>query len=662
MATLPGYFGIGLKSAVNDLSWMTGSGIPWDYRYQYFNVPDWEGWASPGGGQFASNYVSDSLSNSYVPVITRYGASIANLQNASYANSYYADYVLLLQKIHGWYNWNTVSANNNYLTLSADNVTVTDNNTTLADQMAVSGNSRSAGKYTFEFTIIANNSTHLQVGLAYPGAIYNPNYLGANNGSAGIGVGGLFINNQVVATTPALSYASGDRVDIAVDFDAKLIWSRKNGGVWNNSSTASPSTGTGGASIATLSTAHSYAPAASLYAPGDQVSVNLAAPPALSGFTTWNDATTLAKPIVVHIEPDLWGYMQQGYGDDPTQVPISVASSGFTGLGALPNNAAGFAQALVSLRNTYTPNVILAWHASFWGPNNGYDPTLSNPQAYQTPQATGGRVATFYNALGAPFDMIFHDPSDADSAYKVIVRGQTPTGNGGAWWFPAAFASYEHYIAAVYSGTGLNSMLWQVPVGNTLYDTCNNTSHHFQDNRPEYFLASGSGWWGSSSATNIDNYIGAGVIGLLIGDGQSLSNPATTDYEDAAGDGITNPLPLSSNGNPVNSNPNNLVSSYSDDDGGFLRLSAQAYYVAGPISISAPASQPPTFAIGATVETTTTAHVYMNKPLSKPYKTEPAGMFGTINDGPTVAGGYTWWSVRFSNASGWVVQNQLTMQ
>jgi hypothetical protein len=65
-----------------------------------------------------------------------------------------------------------------------------------------------------------------------------------------------------------------------------------------------------------------------------------------------NAAASGVSPIVFHIEPDLWGFMQQDHGDDPTVIPVSVASSGFAGLGGLPNNARGFAQALVSLRDT----------------------------------------------------------------------------------------------------------------------------------------------------------------------------------------------------------------------------------------------------------------------------------------------------------------------
>jgi hypothetical protein len=33
------------------------------------------------------------------------------------------------------------------------------------------------------------------------------------------------------------------------------------------------------------------------------------------------------RPVIVHVEPDMWGYMQQRYGADANTVPVKVASS-----------------------------------------------------------------------------------------------------------------------------------------------------------------------------------------------------------------------------------------------------------------------------------------------------------------------------------------------
>src|ERR1700751_149132 len=65
IAALPGHFGIGLRSTQNELTCMTNSRVPWEYRYQYIN-PGWKNWNSPSG-QFAYNYTNDSVNNGYIP-------------------------------------------------------------------------------------------------------------------------------------------------------------------------------------------------------------------------------------------------------------------------------------------------------------------------------------------------------------------------------------------------------------------------------------------------------------------------------------------------------------------------------------------------------------------------------------------------------------------
>jgi hypothetical protein len=455
---------------------MTNSGVPWDYRYQYMNL-GWRSWNSPDA-QFASMYAADSFSNGIVPVYVWYeigtGAAGApesaiftpsGIQNPANMSPYYSDFVLLLQKIEHAGDWDASQhfGGGGAIDFSADN-TVTSVTTVHAGQDSIvhSRSFHSTGKWAFRVINIGGGP----LGIGLSDNTNSDAFIGNTTHSVGMfsGSGHVFLNNVQIAALPAnFSSSAGDVVDVAVDLTGKLIWFRANGRNWNASPTANPTTGVGGISIVGITNA--LTPAVDMSVNGQFASASFISPFTLSGFASRNVPTK----AIVEIEPDLWGYMQQNYGDDPTQVLVSVASSGFSGLSGFPNNAAGFAQALLALRNTYAPTVILAWHASMWGPNNGYDPTLSSPASYQTPQVTGGRVATFYKALNAPFDMIFHDPSDADSAYKVIMRGQAPSGNYGAWWTNSAFTSYLQYIGTVYQGTGLQSMLWQVPIGNTLY-------------------------------------------------------------------------------------------------------------------------------------------------------------------------------------------------
>ena len=61
----------------------------------------------------------------------------------------------------------------------------------------------------------------------------------------------------------------------------------------------------------------------------------------------------------------------------PRRVPAKVSETGLSELAGLPSNVAGFAQAVVKLRDTYAPNVFLGYHISVWG--TGIDIALSNP-------------------------------------------------------------------------------------------------------------------------------------------------------------------------------------------------------------------------------------------------------------------------------------------
>jgi hypothetical protein len=58
------------------------------------------------------------------------------------------------------------------------------------------------------------------------------------------------------------------------------------------------------------------------------------------------------KKVVLHVEPDLWGYTQQASNNnDAKSVAVEVASTGIEELKGMPNNLVGFAQAIMVLRD-----------------------------------------------------------------------------------------------------------------------------------------------------------------------------------------------------------------------------------------------------------------------------------------------------------------------
>lgn len=251
-------------------------------------------------------------------------------------------------------------------------------------------------------------------------------------------------------------------------------------------------------------------------------------------------------PVVVHVEPDLWGYLQQRSQQDATV--LSTAQS--------------FSQQLVALRDTYAPNVVLAAHASMW--SSGFD-VASNTDPNLNVAAQAHSTATFLAAAGS-WDAIFNDVDDHDAGWWEATHQTSQFFTH--WWDPAnqRFPNFSRYLSWVHelkTTTGLPQLAWQVPVGNQYFLTMNNTCGHYQDNVAAYFIG------------HPQDLFAAGLIGVMFGAGNGCQ---TTQY-DSRGDGITN------NGGQPTTDPeggctacNVHTSQFADDDGGYLRQFVGQYY------------------------------------------------------------------------------------
>jgi hypothetical protein len=125
------------------------------------------------------------------------------------------------------------------------------------------------------------------------------------------------------------------------------------------------------------------------------------------------------------------------------------------------------------------------------------------------------------------------------------------------------FHRWETYLASVVAAAGRPAVVWQVPEGNQWFDTQNDTWGHYQDNRSEYFFG------------HVQELIDAGAIAVLFGAG----NAGSTVHTDGQGDGVTNPASFcTTEGVSSGQVCDDHTSAYADDDGGFIRLSAQQYY------------------------------------------------------------------------------------
>ena len=280
---------------------------------------------------------------------------------------------------------------------------------------------------------------------------------------------------------------------------------------------------------------------------GDEAQVDLAHlhdPQLMQAY--WADVRLLfrrirgSKPVVVHVEPDLWGYIQQvSRADDAATVPGAVA----------------FAQQWVALRNELAPNAILAWHLSGFGTQHDIvyeDPPDLTVVAYAT------RSAVFYRSLQARFDLSFEDFSDRDAGFY-----QKQQGNAKTWFTSADFHRHLLYGRTFVRLAGIRMAAWQIPLGNTLMRAMDDTWGHYQDNRVQWLLG---------ARAHLAAYVQAGYVGFLFGGGAA----GTTCACDAQKDGVTNPAPIDGNSRP---------SLAADDDGGLFRSLARAYYKAGALRL-----------------------------------------------------------------------------
>jgi hypothetical protein len=273
----------------------------------------------------------------------------------------------------------------------------------------------------------------------------------------------------------------------------------------------------------------------------------------------FEQAVAARGPVVLHVEPDLWGYIEQAARGRPaSSVAASVASSGMPNLRGLPNNAVGFAHAVIALRDRYAPHVILAYADSIWG--TGLAIQASHPSSAQVRAMAAWSVA-FYRSLHARFDALFTETSDRDAGYAQVVNGAGRS----AWWRPVDFRHLGQYIGAVHRALGLPVTVWQIPVGNTLFRVQNNTPYHYQDDTVQTLMGSGA-----AARALLRRYARAGVAALLFGGGQPTDTCACRTGTAAP----TEPTPIDGN---------TRRSLDGDDDGGYFMAQAARYYRLRPL-------------------------------------------------------------------------------
>jgi len=234
-------------------------------------------------------------------------------------------------------------------------------------------------------------------------------------------------------------------------------------------------------------------------------------------------AGAYGKTVVVQVEPDLWGYLQQrASGGDASTVSASVSGSGFADVAGIPNTAQGFGRALLKIRDLYATNAQLAIHASGWANgidiDSSTDPTVNAVAVADATAAFLNSAGIASNPYGSTWDLVFNDLDDHDAAWWEQQGRDNASFTH--WWDPSNttypnFTRYLAWVAELKAKTGRPQVAWQVPVGNQYFLTMNNTCGHYQDNVAPYFISHASDLF---SAGLIAVLFGAGKLPRVMGD------------------------------------------------------------------------------------------------------------------------------------------------
>ena len=244
-------------------------------------------------------------------------------------------------------------------------------------------------------------------------------------------------------------------------------------------------------------------------------------------------AKDFAKPVIILIEADGFGFLQQQTAGNSSAY-AAIKDSGVAELAGLPNTVAGWGLAFLQLKKSVgASNAILGIHISGWasGKDIAYgsvtDPLSPEVDKVYNFLAPFGLAA---NTTGATWDVLVGDPLDRDSDYYVLVQGQN------RWWDASDSASinsksfnrYAEWVRLWNAKAAKRWILWQIPLGNSNHRNVNNDGSAragYKDNRPEYFFGNGT--------AHMAKFADVGVIGLLFGAGaggqSSYQNDNYTD-------------------------------------------------------------------------------------------------------------------------------------
>lgn len=217
--------------------------------------------------------------------------------------------------------------------------------------------------------------------------------------------------------------------------------------------------------------------------------------------------------VILHVEPDMWGYIQQGSNGNATNYNVKVAASGHSDVSGYADNASGLAQAIIHLRDTYASNVELGFHESGWG--TGEAIVYTDPSNEHVVELANKSIS-FYESLNADFDILFGGFRDRDAGFYDEIYG-----NPNSWMDEGDFNRHALFFGTMSEAISKPLIFWQIPLGDS---NRSDSWGDYKDNIVEWLLD-------DPSQEHIKSYGNAGVVAFLFGGGaDGVSGPESFFY------------------------------------------------------------------------------------------------------------------------------------
>ncbi len=215
------------------------------------------------------------------------------------------------------------------------------------------------------------------------------------------------------------------------------------------------------------------------------------------------------KPVMFHVEPDFFGYLQQYCVNNKTTPAAVVAKIRYSDVPecqALPETVTGLMDCLITMRNRIAPKVRMGFHASHWG--DWYD--MNDPAAPAQQKAYS--VADFLRSVGSDkTDFVVLETTDRDAGF---YESQNP--GKIFYWTDKDRENHLRWVGYISERTAKPILWWQMPFG-VPSNTPGGTSGHYRDNRVPYFY------------NMVPRLVGLGGFGMVFGAGADGQTTYETD-------------------------------------------------------------------------------------------------------------------------------------